>query len=231
MTMPSFSRWRPKWNGPGAPPATRSSIDYGASGFGSLPGFTSAVRRAGASRARPANIITMLTPIRPGGQALVRRFFGAVKHFPAMKQPLQDMALIRAAHWTVVETLPDGDGEPEPIRPAYLLFESTYDVDLEEYIDRFAHTLPWQMRAIWLTGSGYPGVLPSSAFYRWVEDHSLPIAHSWRAYPEATTRMVGSGLRVAQRLAEFDAVVAHCSDEDFAFEFRRLLVELQEDLS
>ena len=187
--------------------------------------------QSGASRARPANLITMMTPIRPGGQALVRRFFDAVKHFPALKQPLRDMALIRAAHWTVVESLPDGNGEPEPIRPAYLLFESTYDVDLEEYIDRFAHTLPWQMRAIWLTGSGYPGVLPSSAFYRWVEDHRLPIAHSWRAYPEATTRMVDSGLRVAQRLAEFDAAVAEASDDDFASEFRRLLVELQGDLS
>ncbi len=219
MTMPSFAKWKPRWSGAVGPWPATSEAPH------------SPVRRAGPrDRARPANLITMVTPIRPGGRTIVRRFFDAVRHFPAMKEPLRDMALIRAAHWTVVESLPDGQGDPEPLRPAYLLFESTYDVDLSEYIDQFARTLPWQMRAIWLTGSGYPGVLPSSAFYRWVDEHSLPIAHSWRAYPEATTRMVGSGLRVEKRLAEFDAAVARCTDEEFAFEFRRLLVELQEDL-
>lgn len=230
MTVPSFARWRPKRGGVIATRQPPSSIDHGASG---LPAAAVAWSRLGrGSRARPANLLTMVTAIRPGGAAVVRRFFEAARRFPAMgSNALRDMGLIRAAYWTVLEELPDGNGEAEPLRPAYLLFESTYDVDLGEYIDVFARTQPWQMRAIWGTGVGYPGVLPPSAFNRWVEEHSHPMAHEWRAYPEATTRMVASGLRVAERLRTFEAAVARGSDEDFAFEFRRLLVELQEDLS
>ena len=180
--------------------------------------------------ARPY-VLTMFTAIRPGGQRLVRGFFSAARQLPAIQQPLIDMALIRAAYWTVVEKLPNGELEqPEELRPAYLLFESTYDTNLANYIDKFARELPWQMRAIWGTGCGYPGVLPSSAFNRWVDDHRYVPDHSWLAYPEATTRMVASGLRVAERLRAFHADVAGCDDEEFAFRFNRLIVELQKDL-
>jgi hypothetical protein len=86
------------------------------------------------------------------------------------------------------------------------------------------------MRGVWGTGSGYPGVLPATAFRRWVDEHTFLEDHAWRAYPEATTRMVASGLRVAKRLRAFDARVAGVDNNEFAFEFRRLLVELQEDL-
>jgi hypothetical protein len=86
------------------------------------------------------------------------------------------------------------------------------------------------MRAVWGTGVGYPGVLPASAFRRWVEEHQFHEDHEWRAYDHATTRMVASGLRVAERLRAFDGRAAGLDNNEFAFEFRRLLVELQEDL-
>jgi hypothetical protein len=172
----------------------------------------------------------MATAIRPGGQVLVRRFFECARRIRAVTEPLRDLALIRAAHWTVIDALPDGRGGAERLQPPYLLFESTYDVELTEYIDLFARKLPWQMRAVWGTGCGYPGVLPASAFRRWVDEHKFHEDHEWRAYPEATTRMVAAGLRVTERLRSFDARVAGVDNNEFAFEFRRLLVELQEDL-
>jgi hypothetical protein len=181
---------------------------------------------------RPANLLTMLSAVRPGGPALIRRFFDAVRCIPKIQKPLLDLALIRAAHWTVVDKLHDGHGKWEPLHPPYLLFESTFDLDLDSYIALFSEHLPWQMRAVWSTSYGYPGVVPSSAFTRWVRAHSYdPADHVFRAYPEATTRMVCSGLRVAKRLRVFGASVAGCDADEFAFELRRLLVELQDDLS
>jgi hypothetical protein len=181
---------------------------------------------------RPANLLTMLSALRPGGPALIRRFFDTVRRFPKIQQPLLDLALIRVAHWTVVDKLHNGRDKWEPLHPPYLLFESTFDLDLDNYIALFSEHLVWQMRAVWSTSYGYPGVVPPSAFTRWVRAHSYePPDHVWRAYREATTRMVRSGLRVAERLRSFDASVAGCDAEDFAFELRRLLVELQEDLS
>lgn len=181
-------------------------------------------------RASRPDVLTMATAIRPGCQHVVRGFFSTARQIDAIQQPLIDMGVIRAAYWTVVEALPDGDGGSDGLRPAYLLFESTYDCDLFHYIDMFARRLPWQMRVIWMTGYGYPGVLPSSAFHRWVRDHSYTPDHSWLAYPQATTRMVASGLRVADRLRDFDLAMAGRDDAEFAFEFGRLLVELQEDI-
>lgn len=179
---------------------------------------------------RPANLLTMLSAIRPGGASLIRRFFDAVRLFPQIQQPLLDLAFIRAAHWTIVDELHDGHDKRERLDPPYLLFESTYDVDLDRYIALFAERLPWQMRAVWGTGAGYPGVIPSSAFTRWVRDHCYAEDHVYRAYPEATTRMVRSGLRVAERLRAFEAAVAGCDDDEFAFQFGRVLVELQDDI-
>jgi len=183
------------------------------------------------SPSRPANVLTMLTALRPGGAAVVRRFFDTVRLLPGIRQPLLNLALIRAAHWTVVDKLYDGHETWEPLHPPYLLFESTYDVDLDSYIAVFSEQLPWQMRAIWATSYGYPGVVPSSAFARWVREHFYdPADHVYRAYPE-TTRMVRSGLRVAERIRSFEASVAGCDADEFAFGLRRLLVELQDDLS
>ena len=179
---------------------------------------------------RPANLLTMLTAIRPGGAAVIRRFFDAVRLFPQIKQPLVDLAFIRAAHWTIVDELYDGHEKRERLDPPYLLFESTYDVDLDRYIALFAERLPWHMRAVWGTGVGYPGVIPSSGFARWVRDHCYAEDHVYRAYPEATTRMVRSGLRVADRVRAFEAAVAGADDDEFAFEFGRVLVELQDDI-
>jgi hypothetical protein len=173
--------------------------------------------------------ITMLTAIRPGGTLFLRGFFEAARRSRSITDPLRRLAFIRAAHWTIVDTLPDGEGNRQPLRPPYLLFESHYDVDLGEYIEMFARRVPWQMRGAWSTAYGYPGVIPAEVFHRWVDDHRLEDDHYWRAYSEGTTKTVEAGLRVADRLRTFDAVVAGVDDYRFAVEYQRLLIELQGD--
>jgi hypothetical protein len=83
------------------------------------------------------------------------------------------------------------------------------------------------MRAVWSSSYGYPGIPPSERFHQWVEEHRFPADHYWCAYPEATTKMVESGLRVAERLRDFEATVAHVDDDRFAMEYDRLLIDLQ----
>lgn len=180
--------------------------------------------------ARGAFAITMLTAIRPGGTLLLRGFFEAARRSRSITDPLHRLAFIRAAHWTIVDALPDGEGKWQPLEPPYLLFESHYDVDLGEYIEMFARRVPWQMRGAWATAYGYPGVIPAEVFHRWVDDHRLEDDHYWRTYPEGTTKTVQAGLRVADRLRDFDAVVAGVDDDRFAVEYQRLLIELQGDL-
>ena len=229
MSVPSVGRLRARIEAAAASAAfavasRRSDHEEGVVGAGP--------KARGESADRRANLLTMLSALRPGGPALIRGFFDIVRRFPKIQQPLLDLALIRAAHWTVVERLHDGHDKWEPLDPPYLLFDSTFDLDLDSYIALFSEHLPWQMRAVWFTSYGYPGVVPSSTFTHWVCDHAYdPPDHAFRAYPEATTRMVRSGLNVAERLHSFKASVAGCDDDEFTFELRRLLVELQDDLS
>lgn len=232
MTMPSIVRIKAKLEAAVASAIANGfhSDELGGGGGGQSRETSRRADHDTKSAMAEPSVLTMITPIRPGGQRLVRGFFSTARQIPAIQQPLIDMEEIRAAYWTVVEELPVAEDQSEKLRPAYLLFESTYDSNLDNYIRVFADKLPWHMRAIWGTGYGYPAVLPSFAFNRWVDDHSYTPDHSWLAYPEARTRMVASGLRVAERLRAFDAAVAGCDDDEFAFQFNRLVVELQGDI-
>lgn len=171
--------------------------------------------------------LTMATAIRPWGRVWLPLFLAAARHIPAITAPLRRLEFIRAAHWTIVHALPDEKGRWQPLRPPHLLFESNYDVNLKQYIETFARALPWHMRGVWASGYGYPGVLPTDGFHQWVEQHRFEADHYWCAYPEATTKMVGAGLRIAERLRAFEEAVAGADDDRFAFEYDRLLIELQ----
>ena len=174
--------------------------------------------------------LTMATGIRPWGRVFLPLLFGAARHWSAVTAPLQRLAFIRAAHWTILKAVPDGKGGWRRLHPPVLLFESNYDVDLAEYIDVFARTLPWRMRGVWASGYGYPGLFPTSGFNAWVDQHRAEPGHYWCAYPEATTRMVGAGLRIEERMREFRAAVEGAAEGRFAAEYDRFLTGVQHDL-
>jgi hypothetical protein len=171
--------------------------------------------------------LTMATAIKPWGQLWLPLFCNAARRFEFITAPLRRLAFIRAAHWTIIHAVPDGKGGWQPLRPPQFLFESNYDVDLGPYIDTFAQALPWHMRGVWASGYGYPGVIPTDGFHRWVNEHRFTADHYWCAYPEATAKMVEAGLKIADRLRDFEAAVKTVDDEGFALEYDRLLIELQ----
>ena len=172
----------------------------------------------------------MATGIRPWGRVFLPALFGAARHVPAVTAPLHRLAFIRAAHWTILKAVPDGEGGWRPLRPPFLLFESNFDVNLAQYIDAFAQALPWRMRGVWASGHGYPRLIPTEGFNTWVEHHRTFPGHYWCAYPEATTRMVGAGLHVDERVQAFQEAVEDAGDDRFAAEYERLLTDVQRDL-
>jgi hypothetical protein len=169
-------------------------------------------------------------PLRAWGKWELRVLFWAARHLGWVTAPLRRIAIIRGAYWTILTRVPDGEGGRRRLAQPVLFFDANFDVDLRRYIEVFAEALRWRFRALWGSGLGYPGVLPAEGFLVWVDDHRTLPSHYWCAYPEATTRMVRSGLRVTAALEDFDTATAHLDDDKFAIEFHRLLARVANDL-
>jgi hypothetical protein len=176
--------------------------------------------------------LTWPAPLRFWGPLELRILFWAARHLGWVVAPLRKLAVIRVAHWSILRRVPDGAGGRRRLRRPVLLFDASFDVDLRRYIEIFSEALRWRFRAVWGSGVGYPGVLPSDGFFGWVDAHQTPATHYWCAYPEATTRMMASALRVSHDLDAFEVamVAEEVDDEQFAAEFDRLVSRLGKDL-
>jgi hypothetical protein len=165
------------------------------------------------------------------GRPELRLLFWAARHMAWVSAPLRErITVVRGLYWALLTDVPDGEGGRQKLPRPVLLFDAFFDVDLRRYIELFSETLRWRFRALWGSGTGYPGVLPADGFLAWVDENRAPPAHFWCAYPEATTKMVRSGLRIVAAQEEFDAATAHLDDEKFALEFERLLAKVANDL-
>jgi hypothetical protein len=174
--------------------------------------------------------LTWPQPLRQWGKWELRVLFWAARNMAWVTAPLREMALIRGAYWAILTDVPDGEGGRKRLPQPVLYFDASFDVDLRRYIEVFAEALRWRFRALWGSGTGYPGVVPADGFLVWVDDHRAPPSHYWCAYPDATTRMARSGLKITAALEEFNAATAHLDDAAFAAEFDQLLARVANDL-
>ena len=161
--------------------------------------------------------LTIFVPLKPGGALWLRALFLGARHIGFVTAPLRTLSFIHYARWTVL-----------PGR--WLHFESNFDGDLPHYIDTFAHALRWRMQLAWGMCQGYPGLVPADRYARWSNSHTFTDDHYYAAYPEATTGMVGAGLRLLPRFQQLLDAVDGASAETFDREYRRFLTDVQRDL-
>lgn len=195
--------------------------------------IASATPGSAAGHGGPAGAVTSLimsVSLRTGGLTFLRTLFALARRMGWIAAPLYRLQFIHFLRWTLLTHVPDGQGGKRRLRPPLMFFEGDFDGNVFQYIDTFVHALPWRERAVWGMGRGFPGLHPVSRFVEWVQHQALPPGHEWFAYPEATTRMVGAGLRVEKALADFEAAVDGVDDDTFAAEFERLLSKVQHDL-
>jgi hypothetical protein len=147
--------------------------------------------------------ITTLTPIRDLRK--LRRRLRIVRYGPAFGRPLERLAFIYFARWTVIDRLPPA----QPLHTPYLLFESNFDGGLVAYLDAFADRLPTRIAALWQTCYGFAEDVmerargkrfPPGDFKRFVAKNELRVLHFYAAYPDATTLTVRQAIALADRL-------------------------------
>jgi hypothetical protein len=170
--------------------------------------------------------LTFPTTLRRGGSWWLRVLFGAVNRLPPITAPLRRMEVIHVARWAIVTRLPGAGGRlPRPM----LLSLFDYDGDLLSYIDVFAAIVPRRFRAVWSTSHGYPGLIPTDGFSRFVREVETVGGHYYAAVPAASTTMVGNALLLQQAFRTFlEQHGPERGDDDFAAAFTRFVAEVQQ---
>jgi Dyp-type peroxidase family len=149
--------------------------------------------------------ITTLSPVLDGRLGALQRKLDKVRTIPLLGRPLQALAFIHFARWTPITRLHAPEG-PIELKSAYLLFESTFDGGLGDYLNAFADRLPVRLAALWgeceefeetVDGAADGRLFPAGAFKRYVARNELAVLHFAGAYSDATTQMVRQAIALA----------------------------------
>jgi hypothetical protein len=181
--------------------------------------------------ARAMTVFSLVKPALsspPGGVNLLRLVLAIGRR--QRPSVVRELASIHFARLAIIRRFPDHGQPPDTLRQPLLLFESNYNGTFEQYIDDFTDTIPAKMTAFWLTSYGFPGVSPVEWFKQYIRSNEFTADHYYCAYPWATTKIVGSALRLRARHAEFYERARTLSPEHFEREFKAFLAEVQADL-
>ena len=177
-----------------------------------------------------ARALTEIGPLDMKGRAylmmriafLARRYIRRIRS--KAKASLDGLAAIHFARWAVIEQLPDENGDPEPLDPKFLYFESNFNGGFDEYIDAFSYVIPGPVTKLFGPAVGFPGVQPATEFKAFIRLRGYEAEHYFSAYPEATATEVHAALRTLDRLQPvLDALDSE--PEAFARTWRRFLAE------
>ena len=175
----------------------------------------------------PGNILgrmtalTLFTPVRRQYVWFMELGFFCARHLPLIQKHILQFNFIKFVRWTVVQ-LPG-----EKLNYRYMLFESNFDGPWQHYIDAFAYVIPRDIRLTWGRGIGFPGPPPSEPLKAWIAHNSMEGGTYYCAHPEASTRMIKSGLVVREKLAPLVSAAPQMEPEAFADAYRRFLTEVQ----
>jgi hypothetical protein len=95
--------------------------------------------------------------------------------------------------------------EPETLKRHHLLFTSTFDGDLDPYLDAICERIGAEADGWWGHCVGYPGTADRAAFRRWIREHKVDTSLLAVANPGATVQDVRESLDLRRRVADFAA--------------------------
>jgi hypothetical protein len=160
-----------------------------------------------------ASALNLVTPISSRGRLWLRFLFWAATVLPLPRWTVLRLRLIHYARWTILGRS--------------LLFESNFNGTPDAYVEAFSYVFPKGMTAIWGSSEGFPGPVPVEMLRQWIDDGAVETSHYYCAYPGASTKEILAGLRVRDRLREFNARTRDMDASRFAEEYQALVSDLQ----
>lgn len=173
--------------------------------------------------------ITVFTTLRWWGWPWLTVVFHLARWFPGILKGLRKLSFIHFARWTVVRKLPYNGAPQSQEQPLYphLFFESNFNGGWEEYIDAFSYILTRGMNVFWRSSFGFPGPLPTPPFKAYIRLNEIDAAHFYSAYPDATTTMVTSALRLRTAVQDLAARAESLTAAEFDAAWTALLTDVQ----
>jgi hypothetical protein len=118
---------------------------------------------------------------------------------------LLSLSFINFARWSVLDEVgPTTPGGPHrALKHRYVLFETNFNGDEDEYFEAFSMIVPWGMRGNWLGCYDVPNVKKVGRFINFINKVKFEVPASYCAYPEATTKMIRTAIERERQLNEF----------------------------
>ena len=138
---------------------------------------------------------------------------------------LKALAFISFAQWGVFGRSRPGGGEK--LRRRYILFETNYTGDFEQYIQAFSYVLTPGVQAMWQGAYGVPHPKPLWPFLRYIYDHWTHAAHYYSAYPEGSVKTIRVAGDLKKRFDRFQAESRGRTPEHFSVLYDEFLADVQ----
>ncbi|WP_028058757.1 hypothetical protein [Candidatus Solirubrobacter pratensis] len=140
------------------------------------------------------------------------------------ESPLARLEQLHLSRIQIFRELVDQGGghEVDVLEAPQLVFTSSFDGDLDRYLDAICDRVP-EADTWWGHCTGYPGRSDKAAFRAWIRAHRLDAQLFASAYPDATVQDVRSALALRERIVAF---AAETQGLDAAALQQRFLAEL-----
>jgi hypothetical protein len=161
---------------------------------------------AGEYRNRTGGVyaLTTFASILPGHADEVQAYLDAMP--PGAESPLARLEQLHLSRIQIFHELVDQEGghKVDKLDAPQLVFTSSFDGDLDAYLDAIADEVP-EADDWWGHCMGYPGRSEKAAFRQWIKDHQIHTQLFANAYHEATVQDVRDALAAREEIVAFAA--------------------------
>ncbi len=157
------------------------------------------------NRVGGAYALTTFAPIIPDHEEELRSY---IEGLPiGAESPLARLDTLHLSRIQIFDHLVhQGDKQkPDRLESNYLVFTSSFDGDLDPYLDAICERLPAEADGWWGHCVGYPGTADRAAFRGWIKDHQVHTNLFASAYPTGTVKQVRESLELRDRVVDFAA--------------------------
>lgn len=155
------------------------------------------------NRAGSAYALTVFTPILAGREDELKEYLDGMALGP--ESPLARLDTLHTSRIQIFRALVHqgpAQKHSDPLERAQVVFTSTFDGELDPYLDALAERVP-EADEWWGRCAGYPGRAERAAFRGYVRAHKVDTSLFASAFPDASVAEVRAALALRERVLDF----------------------------
>lgn len=177
--------------------------------------------------------MNVVTPMKPTWTWANTFIFMISRALPSTLRGLLGLSIIHFARWVMIrrDQWPDLGQGKQSLQNDYMLFCSNFNGTWDQYIDAFSDGIPNGLDLFWYSSTKYPHSIPITPFKDYIRDNQVDNNYYYNATPGSAQRDIKAALRVYSAMVDLADRHAKLTPEQFAVEYRKALVTIQNDLT